>query len=68
MMSRSQNKGTAVVTGASSGIGSVYASRLAQRGYDLMLVLRDSLRLDKLGKEIARRLAATPRPFLQISR
>jgi uncharacterized protein len=46
------NLGTAVVTGASSGIGAVYADRLARRGYDLIVVARNRARLEKLATRI----------------
>ena len=50
--------GTALITGASSGMGAIYADRLARRGYDLILVARGQESFNSVADAVA---AATGR-------
>ncbi|WP_394838605.1 SDR family oxidoreductase [Pendulispora rubella] len=60
-MSEFRSKNVAVITGASSGIGAVYAERLAARGYDLVVVARRVDRLRALADKIS-----TANPGIQV--
>lgn len=63
-MTTTTQANVALVTGASSGIGSVYADRLAKRGHDVIVVARDEGKLQELSRrlvnETGRRVTPLP--------
>ena len=48
----------ALVTGAASGMGKLYAAKLARRGYNLLLVDINALKLDEAAQEIRSEVAS----------
>jgi short-subunit dehydrogenase len=57
------NKGTAVITGSSTGIGAIYADRFAKRGYDLILIARNEERLSSLAKKLVEETGRSVKVF-----
>lgn len=57
----SNTHGTILITGASSGIGAVYADRFARRGHDLILVARNLARLKDVAAALAERYSVSVR-------
>ena len=51
-MSAFATKGAALIAGVSSGIGAIYADRVARRGYNLILVARNRSGLAALSQSL----------------
>lgn len=67
-MIRDHSRGLAVITGTSSGIGAVYADRLAAREYRLLLIARRPDRLRDIAANAEARHGAsvtTPAAFVR---
>lgn len=63
-MNTIQPKPTALVTGATSGIGAAYAQRLAKDGYDLILTGRRKNKINALADELSQTYGSQVRVFL----
>jgi short-subunit dehydrogenase len=63
-MIKHHSRGLAVITGASSGIGAVYADRLAAQGYRLLLIARRAERLKDIAANAAMRHGASARTLV----
>ena len=48
-----------LITGASTGIGAIYADRFARRGHDIVLVARDATRMEALAERLRQQTGVT---------
>jgi short-subunit dehydrogenase len=62
-MTSSTSKGTALITGASRGIGATYADRLAKRGYNLILLGRSEAQLKALSARLTKETERSVTPL-----
>jgi len=56
-------RGTAVVTGASAGLGRMFAERLAAQGYNLIMVARRASKLEELALELRKQYEVAVEPI-----
>ncbi len=57
-------RGTALITGASAGLGAEFARLCAAGGYNVILLARSAARLDELAADIAKTYAVDARPLV----